>query len=134
MTVLTHLFRVRTAHAFGTPLNWRQSIQRLSLFSLGVPLRVYAPVAAGTDPFGTLTAQITAIFTSLLTMAHSIAPAVGIIGFLGVGIIYMGSSWPIIGTWKQQNPQMVSNAMLGLFFVMFAGLVVSILPNPGGFS
>jgi len=48
--------------------------------------------------------------------------------------LYMGSSWPIISTWKQQNPQAVGNVMMGLFFVLFASLVVSIIPNPGGFQ
>src|SRR5579864_3225309 len=90
--------------------------------------------AQTTDPFSGLLAQLTQIFTSLIQIAKTIAPAVGILGFIGLGILYMGSSWPIISTWKQQNPQAVGNVMMGLFFVLFASLVVSIIPNPGGFQ
>jgi hypothetical protein len=90
--------------------------------------------AQATDPFSGLLQQLTQIFTSLIQIAKTIAPAVGILGFIGLGILYMGSSWPIISTWKQQNPQAVGNVMMGLFFVLFASLVVSIIPNPGGFQ
>jgi len=92
------------------------------------------PILQQGNGFQNLSTQIDSVFTSLLQIAHNIAPAVGILGFIGLGIIYMGSSWPIVGTWKQQNPNAAGQVMLGLFFVMFGGLVVSILPNPGGFS
>ena len=92
------------------------------------------PMQTTGGTFTGLQDQLTQIFGSLITIAKTIAPAVGILGFIGLGILYMGSSWPIISTWKQQNPQAVGNVMMGLFFVLFASLVASIIPNPGGFS
>lgn len=34
------------------------------------------------------------------TTAQTIAPLVAVIGFIGLGVMYMGSSWPIVGDWK----------------------------------
>ncbi|MHB8629183.1 MAG: hypothetical protein ACYDBJ_21645 [Aggregatilineales bacterium] len=129
MTVLSRSVLVRLAHALNRPQRWK----RLALFSFVAPLRTYAPLA-GTGPFDNLATQLNDMFTSLLTIAHNIAPAVGILGFIGLGLMYMGSTWPIIGPFKQQHPQAASDVMLGLFFVLFASLVVSIIPNPGGFA
>ena len=131
MTVLSRLSAVRTMRTLKSPQFWRRVFQRIPPLwfgSLGI-----GPMQS-TDPFGGLSTQLDSIFTSLIQIAKNIAPAVGILGFIGLGILYMGSSWPIISTWKQQNPQAVGNVMMGLFFVLFASLIVSIIPNPGGFS
>ena len=131
MTALPRLSVMRTMRTLRSPQFWRRALQRMSPLwfgSLGI-----GPMQS-TDPFSGLSTQLDSIFTSLIQIAKNIAPAVGILGFIGLGILYMGSSWPIISTWKQQNPQAVGNVMMGLFFVLFASLIVSIIPNPGGFS
>ncbi|HUN08265.1 MAG TPA: hypothetical protein PLQ56_16785 [Aggregatilineales bacterium] len=40
------------------------------------------------------------LFTDIRDVAQIIAPLAAVIGFLGLGIMYMGSSWPIVGDWK----------------------------------
>lgn len=132
MKVVSCVFTFGAAPASTNPRVWRQTLKRgavLWLGSVGI-----GPMQTTGGTFGGLQDQLTQIFISLITIAKTIAPAVGILGFIGLGILYMGSSWPIISTWKQQNPQAVGNVMMGLFFVLFASLVVSIIPNPGGFS
>ena len=47
-----------------------------------------------------LTDAIQQLFTDLQDIAQLIAPLAAVIGFLGLGLMYMGSSWPIIGDWK----------------------------------
>lgn len=40
------------------------------------------------------------LFSDIRDVAQIIAPIAAVIGFLGLGIMYMGSSWPIVGDWK----------------------------------
>jgi hypothetical protein len=40
------------------------------------------------------------VFNDVRDAAQIIAPIAAVIGFLGIGLMYMGSSWPIIGDWK----------------------------------
>lgn len=40
------------------------------------------------------------LFNDIRDTAQIIAPIAAIIGFLGLGIMYMGSSWPLISDWK----------------------------------
>jgi phage-related minor tail protein len=40
------------------------------------------------------------LFTDIQNIAQVVAPIAAIIGFIGLGIMYMGSSWPLIGDWK----------------------------------
>ncbi len=47
-----------------------------------------------------LSQAIQNLFTDIRDVAQIIAPIAAIIGFIGLGIMYMGSSWPIIGDWK----------------------------------
>ena len=50
-----------------------------------------------------------------------------IIGFIGLGIMYMGSSWPLIGDWKRDNPKAANQVVVGLFFVIFASSVTALI-------
>src|SRR5579859_779233 len=125
MTVLTALSypsRVRFARTLKRQPFWQLSRYAFSAAPLFLGSVGRWPMQTGTDPFGSLTTQTNTIFQDLITIAKNIAPAVGILGFIGLGILYMGSSWPIISNWKQQNPQAAGNVMLGLFFVLFASL------------
>jgi phage-related minor tail protein len=50
------------------------------------------------------------LFTDIRDVAQIIAPIAAVIGFLGLGILYLGSSWPIIGDWKKDNPKAANKA------------------------
>jgi hypothetical protein len=47
-----------------------------------------------------LAQSIQQLFTDIRDAAQIIAPIAAVIGFLGLGIMYMGSSLPLIGDWK----------------------------------
>ena len=65
------------------------------------------------------------LFNDILTTAQTIAPVVAVIGFIGLGIMYLGSSWPIIGDWKRDNPKASNYVIVGLLFVIFASSVTA---------
>ncbi|MDX2137566.1 MAG: hypothetical protein SF123_05680, partial [Chloroflexota bacterium] len=47
-----------------------------------------------------LSTAIQDLFGDIQSVAQIIAPIAAVIGFVGLGIMYMGSSWPLIGDWK----------------------------------
>ncbi len=67
------------------------------------------------------------LFNDILTTAQTIAPVVAVIGFIGLGIMYLGSSWPIIGDWKRDNPKASNYVIVGLLFVIFASSVTALI-------
>ena len=74
-----------------------------------------------------LTDAIQQLFTDLQDIAQLIAPIAADIGFLGLGLMYMGSSWPIIGDWKRDNPKAANQVVIGLLFVVFASSVTALI-------
>jgi hypothetical protein len=74
-----------------------------------------------------LTQAIQDLFNDIREVAQIIAPITAIIGFIGLGIMYMGSSWPIIGQWKQDNPRAANQVVVGLLFVIFASSVTALI-------
>jgi phage-related minor tail protein len=74
-----------------------------------------------------LTDAIQQLFTDLQDIAQLIAPIAAVIGFLGLGLMYMGSSWPIIGDWKRDNPKAANQVVIGLLFVVFASSVTALI-------
>jgi phage-related minor tail protein len=67
------------------------------------------------------------LFTDIRDTAQIIAPIAAVIGFLGLGLLYMGSSWPIIGDWKRDNPKAANQVVIGLLFVIFASSVTTLI-------
>ena len=67
------------------------------------------------------------LFTDIRDVAQIIAPIAAVIGFLGLGLMYMGSSWPIIGDWKKDNPKAANQVVVGLLFVIFASSVTTLI-------
>jgi len=59
--------------------------------------------------------------------AQTVAPLVAVICFIGLGIMYMGSSWPIVGDWKKDNPKAANQVVVGLLFVIFASSVTTLI-------
>ena len=41
--------------------------------------------------------------------------------------MYMGSSWPIIGDWKRDNPKAANQVVICLLFVVFASNVTAFI-------
>lgn len=74
-----------------------------------------------------LSDAIQQLFTDIQDMAQIIAPIAAIIGFIGLGIMYMGSSWPLIGDWKRDNPKAANQVVIGLVFVIFASSVTALI-------
>lgn len=67
------------------------------------------------------------LFNDIRDVAQIIAPIAAVIGFLGLGLMYMGSSWPIIGDWKKDNPKAANQVVMGLLFVIFASSVTTLI-------
>ena len=69
-------------------------------------------------------------FGDVQAAAQTIAPLIAVIGFIGLGVMYMGSSWPIIGDWKKDNPKAANQVVMGLVFVIFASSVTTLITFP----
>ena len=67
------------------------------------------------------------LFTNIRDAAQTVAPIAAVIGFIGLGILYMGSSWPIVGDWKRDNPKAANQVIIGLLFVIFASSVTALI-------
>jgi choline-glycine betaine transporter len=70
---------------------------------------------------------ITQLFTDARDIAQVVAPLAAVLGCLGIGIMYMGSSWPIVGDWKRDNPKAANALVIGLLFVILAGSVTTLI-------
>ncbi len=77
-----------------------------------------------------LATAIEQFFGDVQTAAQTIAPLVAVIGFIGLGIMYMGSSFPLIGDWKKDNPKAANQVVIGLLFVIFASSVTTLITFP----
>jgi hypothetical protein len=78
-----------------------------------------------------LSDAIQQLFTDVRSTAQIIAPIAAVVGFLGLGLMYMGSSWPIIGDWKKDNPKAANQVVVGLLFVIFASSVTTLITFTG---
>jgi hypothetical protein len=77
------------------------------------------PVAAQTvaDPG----AEIEQFFTDVEGIMLAVATSAAVIGFIGLAIMYLGSSFPLIATWKAENPKASSQVVIGLLLLIFIG-------------
>ena len=74
-----------------------------------------------------LKGAITKLFSDAKDIAQVVAPIAAVLGFLGLGVMYMGSSWPIVGDWKRENPKAANQVIMGLLFVIAASSITSII-------
>jgi hypothetical protein len=67
--------------------------------------------------------------TDFQNMLLAISGSVAVIGVLGLGIMYIGSTIPLVSEWKQNNPKAFRDVTWGLIFLIFAssGGVVALL-------
>lgn len=74
-----------------------------------------------------LKTQFQQFFTDIQDVMKIIAPIMAFIGLVGAGVIYMGSSWPVIGKLKRDNPDMMNSMFLGMALLLAAGTVSSLV-------
>jgi len=78
---------------------------------------VVLPVAAQADPG----AEIEQFFTDVEGIMLAVATSAAVIGFIGLAIMYLGSSVPLIATWKAENPKASSQVVIWLLLLVFVG-------------
>ncbi len=54
------------------------------------------------------------------SMLLAISGSMAVIGVLGLGFMYLGSSLPLISQWKQEHPKAFNDVTLGLIFLVIA--------------
>jgi len=69
------------------------------------------------------------IVTDIKDTLVSVGPLFMIIGVIGAGIMYAGSTMPILGDWKKENPKALTYLMIGFLCLASVGLVSSVLPT-----
>jgi phage-related minor tail protein len=74
-----------------------------------------------------LKTQLETFFTDIKDILKIIAPICAFIGLIGAGIIYLGSSWPVIGKMKRDNPDLMNNMFIGMAVLLAAGTVSSLI-------
>jgi hypothetical protein len=74
-----------------------------------------------------LATAIEQLFGDIETAAQTIAPLVAVIGFISLGVMYMGSSLPFLADWKKDNPKAANQVIMGLLFVIFASSVTTLI-------
>ena len=74
-----------------------------------------------------LKTQIQTFFSDIKDVLQLIAPICAFIGLVGAGIIYLGSSWPVIGRLKQNNPDLMNNMFIGMAVLMIASTAASLI-------
>lgn len=50
----------------------------------------------------------------------AVAGSMAVIGVLGLGFMYLGSSLPLVSQWKQEHPKAFNDVSLGLIFLVLA--------------
>ncbi len=68
------------------------------------------------DPFTAIEDFINNISDLLVAVSATFA----VIGLLGLGIMYVGSSVPLISEWKKDNPKAFRDVTWGLIILVFA--------------
>ena len=67
------------------------------------------------------------LFNDIRDVAQIVAPIAAVIGFIALGVMYLGSSWPIRASWKQENPRAANQVVIGLLFIIFASSVTALI-------
>ena len=74
-----------------------------------------------------LKTQIEQFFNGIKDVLKLIAPVCAFIGLVGAGIIYLGSSWPVIGLLKRDNPDLMNNMFIGMGILLAAGTISALI-------
>ena len=71
--------------------------------------------------------QLEQFFNDIKDVLKTVAPICAFIGLVGAGIIYLGSSWPVIGRMKRENPDLMNNMFIGMAVLLAAGTISSLI-------
>ena len=71
--------------------------------------------------------QVEQFFNDIKDVMKILAPVCAFIGLVGSGVIYMGSSWPVVGRLKRNNPELMDNMFIGMAVLLAAGTVSSLI-------
>ena len=82
-----------------------------------VVVLIFAVPVAAQDVGG----QIEGFFASVEGIMMTIAASAAVIGFIGLGILYVLGHMPVVSTWKQKNPDAASQVTMGLIILIFVG-------------
>jgi len=74
-----------------------------------------------------LKTQVEQFFNDIKDVLKLVAPVCAFIGLVGAGIIYLGSSWPVIGRMKRDNPDLMNNMFIGMGILLAAGTVSALI-------
>ncbi|MCC7206901.1 MAG: hypothetical protein IT323_06320 [Anaerolineae bacterium] len=74
-----------------------------------------------------LKAQLEQFFNDIKDVLKIISPICAFIGLVGAGVIYMGSSWPVVGKLKRDNPDLMNNMFIGMAVLLAAGTVSALI-------
>ncbi len=87
------------------------------LLLVGLCLLAAVPVAAQAD----VGQQVEDFFSDFEAVLLAIATSAAVIGFIGLGILYVASPFPIVAKWKQSNPDAANNVAIGLVLLILVG-------------
>ena len=73
------------------------------------------------QPKGDLGTTIEGFFTEFEALLLLVSGSLAVIGVIGLAILYLGSSWPLISDWKRDNPKAASQVTIGLLLLIFVG-------------
>jgi len=74
-----------------------------------------------------LKTQVEQFFNDIKDVLKLVAPVCAFIGLVGAGIIYLGSSWPVIGRMKRDNPDLMNNMFIGMGILLAAGTISALI-------
>jgi hypothetical protein len=93
---------------------WGSRLAVVLLLCLLVPSSAFAQ--GGVEGLGDVTNDF---FASVQDVLQAVALTVAVVSLLTLGMIYMLSTWPPVAQFKQQNPDMMQNIIVGLVIILF---------------
>jgi len=70
---------------------------------------------------GDLGNSVETFFAEFEELLLLVSGSLAVIGVIGLAIMYLGSSWPLISDWKRDNPKVASQVTVGLLLLIFVG-------------
>ena len=70
---------------------------------------------------GDLGNSVETFFAEFEELLLLVSGSLAVIGVIGLAIMYLGSSWPLISDWKRDNPKVASQVTVGLLLIFVGG-------------
>ena len=88
------------------------------MLAVGVMALAVSPAYAQS---GDIAGQVQSFFGDVENVMMAVATSAAVIGFIGLAIMNLGSTFPIIAQWKQENPKAANQVVIGLIILIFVG-------------